>query len=203
MPNPAAIINSASTSGVTANAAVTLLSNTPPAITQVSPASIPLGVFSLTVTGTGFTASSQASISGTALVTKFVSATQLTLYGFLSTPGAANLFVSNGPLASAPYPLPAGPANPQTTAGAARHFLQQAAFGPTAAEATNVRALGFQGWLNQQFAMPKVSNYSGLGSQGGMPSRFLTNAVNRPDQLRQRVAFALSQIFVTSLNKVI
>ena len=36
-----------------------------------------------------------------------------------------------------------------------------------------------------------------------MPAHFLTNAVTNPDQLRQRVAFALSQIFVTSLQKLI
>jgi uncharacterized protein (DUF1800 family) len=35
-----------------------------------------------------------------------------------------------------------------------------------------------------------------------MPQVFLTNAVTNPDQLRQKVAFALSQIFVTSLSKV-
>ena len=36
-----------------------------------------------------------------------------------------------------------------------------------------------------------------------MPNHFLTNAVSNPDQLRQRVAFALSQIFVTSIQKLI
>ena len=52
--------------------------------------------------------------------------------------------------------------------------------------------------------MPQVSNYNTItSSQGGMPAHFLTNAVTNPDQLRQRVAFALSQIFVTSLQKLI
>lgn len=36
-----------------------------------------------------------------------------------------------------------------------------------------------------------------------MPNRFLTNAVTNPDQLRQRVAFALSQITVISITKLI
>src|SRR5208283_3741183 len=57
---------------------------------------------------------------------------------------------------------------------------------------------------NQQFAMAPVSSYSAItSSQGGLPGLFLTNAVTNPDQLRQRVAFALSQIFVTSLQKLI
>jgi uncharacterized protein (DUF1800 family) len=52
--------------------------------------------------------------------------------------------------------------------------------------------------------MPQVSNYNTITSdQGGMPPQFLANAVSNPDQLRQRVAFALSQIFVTSINKII
>src|SRR5205085_402668 len=38
---------------------ITLVSNTPPAIAQATPGAVPLGVFSLTLTGTGFTALSQ------------------------------------------------------------------------------------------------------------------------------------------------
>jgi uncharacterized protein (DUF1800 family) len=94
--------------------------------------------------------------------------------------------------------------NALVSSAAARRFLEQAAFGPTPSDASNVQSLGFQGWLSQQFAMPQVSNYTAITSdQGGMPSHFLTNAVMNPDQLRQRVAFALSQIFVTSLQKII
>jgi uncharacterized protein (DUF1800 family) len=49
--------------------------------------------------------------------------------------------------------------------------------------------------------MPKVSNYQNMiNGQGGFGSGFLTNAVMNPDQLRQRVAFALSQIAVVSIS---
>src|ERR1019366_7654200 len=55
-----------------------------------------------------------------------------------------------------------------------------------------------------QLAMPAISNYNAVtGSQGGLPAAFLANAVTNPDQLRQRVAFALSEIFVTSITKLI
>jgi uncharacterized protein (DUF1800 family) len=83
----------------------------------------------------------------------------------------------------------------------AQRFLQQAAFGPTSADIATVQSLGLQGWLNQQFAMPKISNYANLTNS--MPTRFLTNSVMNADQLRQRVAFALSQITVVSLNSLI
>jgi len=128
----------------------------------------------------------------------------LTASGFASVSGAESVTVSNGTVVSQPFPVQVGIANAQVTAAAARRFLEQAAFGPSPADASNVQSLGFQGWLKQQYVMPQVSNYNTItGSQGGMPSHFLTNAVMNPDQLRQRVAFALSQIFVTSINKLI
>jgi len=50
--------------------------------------------------------------------------------------------------------------------------------------------------------MGQISNYNAEAgsSQGGLPTQFLANAVTNPDQLRQKVAFALSQIFVASIN---
>jgi hypothetical protein len=85
-----------------------------------------------------------------------------------------------------------GNPNALVSAAAARRFLEQAAFGPTPSDAANVQALGFQGWLSQQFAMAQVSNYNAEAgsSQGGLATQFLANAVTNPDQLRQKVAFA-------------
>ncbi len=49
-----------------------------------------------------------------------------------------------------------------------------------------------------------ISNYNAVtGNQSGLPAAFLTNAVTDPDQLRQRVALALSEIFVVSITKLI
>jgi uncharacterized protein (DUF1800 family) len=89
----------------------------------------------------------------------------------------------------------------QVTTAAAQRFLEQAAFGPSPASIASVQALGYQGWLNQQFALGQISNYGNLSA--GMTARFLTNAVMNQDQVRQRVAFALSQIEVVSLNSLI
>jgi uncharacterized protein (DUF1800 family) len=124
--------------------------------------------------------------------------------GFAGTPGTFNLIVSNGPVASQPVLLKVGVQNPVVSAAAARRFLEQAAFGATPGDAAHVQTIGFPAWIDEQFAMPVISNYSAVTSpQGGMPAAFLGNAVTNPDQLRQRVAFALSQIFVTSLTKLI
>ncbi|MEO6688292.1 MAG: DUF1800 family protein [Dokdonella sp.] len=112
---------------------------------------------------------------------------------------------------------------PSNDADAAR-FLTQATFGPTAADITHLRVIGYQGWLNEQFAatastqtqyLDWVSNthpdeylsddtrleiWSINAAGTADPSRagFPNNA--RTDQLRQRVAFALSEIFVVSSN---
>jgi uncharacterized protein (DUF1800 family) len=192
--------------GGTGAAIVTLQSLTPtPTIQTLNPSSLPLGAFTAIVTGTGFTPQSTASLGGTPVIIGAQSPTSLSVSGFASTTGLLNLIVSNGSASSIPLPVQVGNPNALVSAAAARRFLEQAAFGPTPSEAANVQALGFQGWLSQQFAMPQVSNYNAqaASSQGGLPTQFLANAVTNPDQLRQKVAFALSQIFVTSLNTIV
>jgi len=190
--------------GGTGTATVTLVSNVAPVIQSLGTSPLPLGVFSTTIAGTGFTAASTAQLNGTALAIPAQTATQLTVTGFAGTPGIMNLTVANGPMVSLPYTVQVGVANPQVSPSAARRFLEQAAFGATPADAAHVQSIGFQAWLNEQFSLGVISNFNGTPvSQGGMPQWFLANAVNNADQLRQRVAFALSQIFVISVTKII
>jgi uncharacterized protein (DUF1800 family) len=110
---------------------------------------------------------------------------------------------TGGQSGSAVVTLTAGPQ--LVSSSAAHRFLEQAAFGPTPSDVAHVQAIGFQAWLQEQFAMPKVSNYDATlsSSQGGLSNWFLANAVTNPDQLRQKVAFALSQINVVSITKLI
>ncbi len=186
------------------HASVTLIPPTPVITAAGTSGQLPLGSFSSTVSGSGFTAQSVAKLNGTALSTSYSSATSLKISGFASQSGSASLTVSNLSVTSQPFALQVGAANAQVSAAAARRFLQQGAFGPTPSDAQHVQTIGLQPWLAEQFAMKQVSTYSGItSSQGGMPAHFLTMAVSNPDQLRQRVAFALSQIFVTSLDKLI
>lgn len=195
----------ASGPGSSGTATVTLQNYPAPTLSAIAPAMLPLGVFSATIVGSGFNAKSTATLGGTPLQVTGYSSTGLSVTGFAATSGQVNLIVANGTMASSPLSVQVGDPNAKVSAAAARRFLEQAAFGPTSADAANVQSLGFQGWLNQQFAMPQVSNYNSLlqYSQGGFPEQFLVNAVTSPDQLRQRVAFALSQIFVTSINTII
>ncbi len=199
-PNPATVTVTAAAGGSTASATVTIISNQPATITLVNPAPIPVGVFTLTINGTGFRASSIASLGAVPMSTQFVSATSLTAVGYASQAGNSNITIANGGAVSQPFSVQVGVANPLVSSSAARRFLEHGAFGPTPSDATHVQQVGFQGWINEQCALPKTSNYQLSGSQSNMPPRFVTNAVMQPDQLRQRVAFAYSQIFVSSLN---
>jgi uncharacterized protein (DUF1800 family) len=72
---------------------------------------------------------------------------------------------------------------------------------------TQVQQTGFDGFLNEQFAKPSSSHLAFLDASGVNPptmkqemEAWWTYAVSAPDQLRQRVAFALSELLVVSTN---
>ena len=204
MPAAGADTVTAKNSSGQSTATVTLVSNVPPTISSIGTSPLPLGVFSTTVNGTGFTALSVAQLNGVALTTVYSNLSLISVSGFAGPASSENLTVANGSVVSQPFAVPIGVQNPQVSASAARRFLEQTAFGPMPADAAHVQTIGFQAWLNEQFAMPVVSNYNAVtGSQSRLPPAFLANAVTNPDQLRQRVAFALSQIFVVSITKLI
>jgi uncharacterized protein (DUF1800 family) len=88
----------------------------------------------------------------------------------------------------------------------AARFLTQATFGPTPEEIEFVQRHGYEYWLEYQTLLPATSHLELLDGygQGQYPDPALRTdtwwlaSVRGQDQLRQRVAFALSQIFVVS-----
>lgn len=98
---------------------------------------------------------------------------------------------------------------PETKADSAR-FLGQASFGATRAEVDRVTSSTYEAWLGEQFAMPPAQTHLAFYDEryianGNRSSAdylfhsFWKNALSGNDQLGQRVAYALSQIFVVSL----
>lgn len=79
-------------------------------------------------------------------------------------------------------------------------FLEQASFGPTPTELANLRQQGPRNWIKQQLAMP-ASQISTATEMSGLRNTWYKNMAAGPDQLRQRMIFALSQIFVVSADK--
>ena len=89
----------------------------------------------------------------------------------------------------------------------AARFLDQASWGPTPASISQVQQMGITKWLNAQFALntsdlpdQPILNSAGKSNNNLAPvqAAFFQNTVTGQDQLRQRVAFALSQIWVVS-----
>ena len=87
------------------------------------------------------------------------------------------------------------------TAAAAARFLEQSTFGPTSTQIAQVQQTGFPAFLNSQFAAPS-STYpdppAAVTSMLSTQETLFTNALTGQDQLRQRAALALSEIWVTS-----
>ena len=198
----------------TASATVTLTVPPPPVIVSVSPTSASLQV--------GTSQAFAASVSGSANTSVTWSVNGVTggsaLTGFISPAGVY----------TAPAAMPASPtvaikalaaANgtsfgtatvtltmppPPTVWMPGARFLEQTSFGPTPATLAKVQQMGFQAYLDEQFNLPatQIPTFSD-NNMGSLKQWALYNYTVAPDQLRQRVVFALGQIIVTSGAKLI
>ncbi|MDY7538370.1 DUF1800 domain-containing protein [Undibacterium sp. RTI2.1] len=100
---------------------------------------------------------------------------------------------------------------PPTQAQAAR-MLGQASFGATTTDINSVVTSGYSSWIDTQFAIPQTLHRNYMDSisatlptgttisQNQFFESFWQQAITGKDQLRQRVTFALSQIFVVSFQ---
>lgn len=87
----------------------------------------------------------------------------------------------------------------------ARRFLEQATWGPTPALMAHVKAIGKAAFLDEQFSASQSTYPDPVPDSSSLTpvrNQFFHNAFHGQDQLRQRMAFALGQIFVVSANKV-
>ncbi|MDX1563517.1 MAG: DUF1800 domain-containing protein, partial [Gammaproteobacteria bacterium] len=133
--------------------------------------------------------------AGTAIATLFLI---LAGCGGSSSPGTP----------SPPPPPPQPPPPPPPTMAEAFKFLNQTTFGATEAEADLVLDIGYEAWIDAQMQEPASLQLPYLLSlpdpqfqfqlNGDRLHIWADNVINGPDQLRQRVAFALSEIMVVS-----
>jgi len=166
----------------------------------------------LDVTGSGFVPSSVLQANGTSQNTTYISATELqaTYTVALGATSVSVLVINPNPGTANSVTLPLAIPTTISLTAAAR-ILDQTSFGPTAAGIQAVSQLGINAYLQQQFAATPT-----LGAQvpSPEPTQCLNNsmlcaqsqvwdaAINGPDQLRQRVAFALAEIFVVSAPSI-
>jgi len=119
--------------------------------------------------------------------------------------------LANGSQTFTPPPAPPALTDDSANPNAAVRFLTQATFGASPSDLFAVQTLGYAGWISNQFSLPPshhlpvvLANMSADPTQP-FPSSLTFNtwwqqSVTAPDQLRQRVAFALSEIMVVSEN---
>ena len=126
--------------------------------------------------------------------------------------------------ASASDTAPAPIGEPQISLLEAKRFLARATFGPTQTDIAALQEKGYEQWLDEQIAMPiqqrqlnrtialalmaepAEQHFAANGFMGPQSSptwvyqtsAWWEAALTSPDQLRQRVAYALSQILVVS-----
>lgn len=98
----------------------------------------------------------------------------------------------------------AAPADLSVTETEAARFLTQATFGATIDETDQAANLGFEAWIDDQLQQPSSLQLPKLQALPTNPNQrdridaWWQNVLNGEDQLRQRMAFALSEIFVVS-----
>ena len=153
------------------------------------------------------TSGSQSGASGAGVDTSSSSGSTAGTGSVSPNTGSGNTGTVVAPPPAAVRPMPASKQD-------ATRFLTQATFGPTDASVNELMAKGYEAWIDGQFGKwPAVSykqywdtrnNIIKAGSPAMRAHRneisfaFWTNAIQGSDQLRQRVALALSEIFVIS-----
>jgi uncharacterized protein (DUF1800 family) len=172
--------------------------------------------YALDLQGSGFVPGSAIQLGGVTQTTTFVSSTELqAAVTVASGSSSVSVSVANpnpGAMTSSGLTLPISFL--ATTATAAARILDQASFGPTAATIQHVQTIGIDAYIKEQFAVPTTLLASiptnplpnlCLSSNTAYTcaeSEWWQTAITGNDQLRQRVAFALSEMFVVSTQSV-
>jgi uncharacterized protein (DUF1800 family) len=203
-----------------------------PILNSASPMNFNVGppATTVTLTGQNFINGAQVLVNGSPVATTFNSGTQLTADLNLTEPGNLDLQVLN------PSPGPANSADlialvngtppaPVVTPPDASRFLEQATFGATDASIHHLSLIGYQPWLNEQFALPPTPHESSVelavmlnnppcavadvkcnaalfeqnsSNESFVQDTFWQQAIAGNDQLRQRVVYSLSEMMVIS-----
>jgi uncharacterized protein (DUF1800 family) len=170
--------------------------------------------FLLDVLGAGFVPTSQLQVAGAGVATIFISSGEMRSAIALPAGTTAVTVGVMNPNAGQTVPvtqtLPVQ-AIPIVSYTQAARLLDQTSFGPTLSAIQQVQQMGIVSYLIQQFAtpatlMPAIPNPPVAACPPAtydcVQSSFWQTALTGSDQLRQRVAFALSEIFVVSTDMV-
>ena len=215
VPNTVSVTATSVASGSASATIAEAIWNPVPGLTTAAATQVGnVGSFLLDVRGTSFVSGATLRVGGTGVPTTYVSASELqatinpangttaVMVDVLNPdPGAAASTSASVQLTVVKVPL-----------AAAARLLDQVTFGPTLADITHVQAVGLNGYLTEQFnaaptVLPDLPNPlpSACAPNNPIPceqSEWWQAAITGNDQLRQRVAFALAEMFVISTNSV-
>ena len=136
--------------------------------------------------------------------------------GVLAAGGLLTACGGGGGSAPSAAPLPTPPAAAPTASEASR-FLAQASMGATREHIARVQAIGYAGWLDDQFSMAASASGATFGTrwdwlvskgfdalvnkngEAGADAAIWRKMLSAPDTLRQRITLALSEIMVASV----
>ena len=116
------------------------------------------------------------------------------------------------PVAAPPVVVP--PVVVQISAVSAARFLGQATMGAAPGDTAKVIAMGFDGWLSDQFATPRKTALwdwlvaagfnaaTNINTQNGYDAAIWKQLIGGSDQLRQRVAMALLDYIVVGIDGI-
>lgn len=179
-------------------------------ITQTAPGTN----FLLDLHGSDFVSGSQLQFASTNIATVFLSSTELESTVSVP-PGTVSVSVGvlnpNSAQTSAVGLTLEVQSLPLASLAEAARLLDQTTFGPTLSAVQHVQQVGMAAYLNEQFStpttrMPAIPNppvaLCADATYRCAQSSFWRNALTANDQLRQRVGFALSEIFVVSTDMV-
>ena len=122
---------------------------------------------------------------------------------------AGHFTLVNGTQSFTPPAAPPAWTDDHSTVNGAARFLTQATFGPSPSDLSTVQSIGYTNWLVSQLALPATHHLPLLLTNGNVDPAFAylgnlvfntwwQQSITASDQLRQRVAFALSEIMVVS-----
>jgi uncharacterized protein (DUF1800 family) len=122
--------------------------------------------------------------------------------------------LAEGTATFTPPPAPPAWTLDHANPNAAARFLNQATFGANPSDIKSLRTLGYEGWIRKQMKLRSSGHLTNVFATAGpdpnsmFPATLTFNtwwqqSITAPDQLRQRVAFALSQIMVVSEEGVL
>ncbi len=189
------------------DSAVVTLINPVPTLTSITPSTLGLGSFQITLNGTGFVSTSSATFGGQPMQVTYVTPTMITAIGNAPAVGTVAVIVTN--------PAPGGGTSnglnvtvttagtPESSAAAVR-FLEESSFGPDMENVNQVMETGFDTYLQNQFAST-VTPYPDPrpnDSVNNVQQTFFLDAIAGGDQLRMRTSFALNELWVVSAQTV-